>query len=329
MSDAITLPERAKILVMRQDRIGDVFVSTAVLHALRNRFPEAQIDVLLSRNNMAASFAIEPVVDSIHILRKNSLQMLRLLWTLRWSRYDVVIDLNHTASSTSNLLIRCAAARHSIVLETARPSTATTVVPQGDRSIRHIVDVLCDLLLPLGISIPLEARRPKVTVSNEIMTEVRAKVAFITSKQILGVQISGSSRDRMYPIEALEQAIPAIKERFPSVDIVVMSAPSERIQAEQLARTTGAAYVDAGPTYQHFAALIASCTWILSPDTAAIHVAAAHNVPSVVLFSRDHRGYVNWLPYDAPCWPIITEDSSLGSIATEMVVDNVASMMTG
>lgn len=328
MSDTIALPDRAKILVLRQDRIGDVFVSTPVLYALRERYPHAQIDFLLSRNNTAASFALEPVVNKIHVLRKNSLQMLQLLWRLRRTKYDLLIDLNHTASSTSNLLIRSAAAQQSIVLETSRPTPATIAVPQGDRRIRHIIDVLCDLLLPLGISISAAQRRPQIVVDPEIMNDMRAKLDEGRERKILGIQISGSSSDRMYPIQALERVIPAIQQQFPSVRIVVMCAPSERSLAEELARNTSVEFVNPGSSYQHFAALIASCTWLLSPDTAAIHVAAAFNVPSVVMFCRDHRGYANWLPYQAPCWPIITEDAFLSSISSESVVDQVVSMMT-
>jgi ADP-heptose:LPS heptosyltransferase len=328
MSEAIAVNDRAKILVMRQDRIGDVFVSTPVLHALRERFPHAQIDFLLSRNNAAALFAIEPLVNKIHVLHKNSMQMLLLLWRLRSSRYDVLVDLNHTASSTSNLLIRCTGARRSIVLKTSRPTPATDQVPQGDRSVRHIIDVLCDLVLPLGIDIASEDRRPRVPIRHDIMNEVRAKLQAGVSNQILGVQISGSSTDRIYPNGALEQVISTISRQFPAVKIVVLSAPSDRPRAEALAAHTGTEYVDPGQSYQHFAAAIACCAWLLSPDTAAIHVAAAHNVPSVVLFSRDHRGFLNWLPYNSPCWPIITEEASLSSIAPELVIGKVASMMT-
>lgn len=328
MSGELILAQTPRILLMRQDRIGDVFVSTPVVHALRNRYPESQIDFLVSRNNSAASFCIQSIIDNVYVLKKNSPQMVALLWKLRWSRYDVLIDLNHTASSTSNLIIRSIKAHHSIVLNNNAPSPASHIVPQGDRSQRHIIDVLCDLLLPLGMNIERSHRRPRLHIDQEIMRELQQKLRVESGARILGVQISGSSERRMYPIQALADVVRQIQQRFPSTRIVVLSAPSDRTQALQLATCTGTAYLDPGPSYEHFAAAIASCTWLLSPDTAAIHVAAAFKIPSVVLFSRDPRGYLNWLPYDSPCWPIITDDASLSSISSELIVTNVASMMT-
>ncbi len=330
MSSAlIDLPSRPKILLMRQDRIGDVFVSTPLFHALRQRFPDAQIDVLLSRNNKAAEFAIRSVVNNVHILRKNSLNMLRLLWRLRRERYDLLVDLNHSASTTSNMLISSAKAKHSIALETNKPTPATHIVPQGDRRTRHIVDVLCDLLLPIGIVIPRPERQPRIMIRQDVRQHARSALRIHEHERILGVQISGSSNDRMYPAESWRIVLTLIKNQLPDVSIVVLSAPSEYEQAARLAQQVGARFVNPGNTYEHFAAAIAECDWLASPDTAAVHVAAACNVPSVVLFTKDHRGYLNWMPYGSFCWPIITEQASLSAIPTTAVIDNVGAMVLG
>ena len=42
---------RSKILFVRQDRIGDVLVSTPLLTAVKRHYPGAIVDVLLSTNN--------------------------------------------------------------------------------------------------------------------------------------------------------------------------------------------------------------------------------------------------------------------------------------
>ncbi len=329
MSSAlIDLPPHPKILLMRQDRIGDVFVSTPVFYALRQRFPDAQIDVLLSRNNKAAEFAIRSVVNNVHILRKNSLEMLRLLWKLRRKRYDLHIDLNHSASTTSNMLISSVRAKQSIALETDKPTPATHIVPQGDRSLRHIVDVLCDLTIPLGFDIAQDQRRLVIPIGDQLLRDVRESMGHGSGEKVLGVQVSGSSQERMYPPELLRVVVAALEQQFPEVKIVVLSAPSDRPAADIVASGTRALCFDAGSGYERFAAAIASCDWLLSPDTAAIHVAAAYHVPSVVLFSRDHRGFLNWLPYGSYCLPIITDQAALSAIPTDDVIRNVATMMS-
>jgi ADP-heptose:LPS heptosyltransferase len=171
-------------------------------------------------------------------------------------------------------------------------------------------------------------RRPIVEPEEGIIDVVSSKVRRGPSKKVLGVQISGSSVDRMYPAEAMIEAMRMIAAHITDVAIVVLSAPSEEGTARYVAEQTGAVYVQPGPTYQHFAAAIASCDWLLSPDTAAIHVAAAHNIPCVVLFSRDHRGFLNWLPYKTYCDPVITDGSSLAAISPGIIADKVIAMIS-
>lgn len=317
----------SRILLMRQDRIGDVFVTTPVVRAIRALYPDAHIDYLVSKNNVAAAFSLTPFVDGIIIFSKSVFEIPFLRNKLRRAKYDLLIDFNHTASSTSRLLVKGARAAHSIGLEKADRDAFKTVVPQGDRSVRHIVDVLCDLTLPLGFEIPKSHRHLSVDVSPAVLQDVRPLVVH-AARPVFGIQISGSSPERMYPIEKLRQIVETVQYVRTDVDIVILSAPSQERSAIQLARATNTRYVSAGTSYEHFAAAIASCNWILSPDTAAIHVAAAYSIPSVVLYSRDPRGFLNWFPYDAESWPIISDGNELAAIPVEKVHSAVAEMLS-
>ncbi|MEX0603024.1 MAG: hypothetical protein WD295_06765, partial [Bacteroidota bacterium] len=44
----------SKVLFIRQDRIGDVLVSTPLFGSLRNRFPSMVMDAIVSENNRVA-----------------------------------------------------------------------------------------------------------------------------------------------------------------------------------------------------------------------------------------------------------------------------------
>src|ERR1044071_7530739 len=43
------------ILLMRQDRLGDVLMSTFVIEALRKKYPHSKLAVLLGKNNKGAA----------------------------------------------------------------------------------------------------------------------------------------------------------------------------------------------------------------------------------------------------------------------------------
>jgi len=60
-----------KYLFIRQDRIGDVLVSTPLIHAMKSRYPNAIVDFLLSSNNHFV-LANEPLVRKRWIYKKTA-----------------------------------------------------------------------------------------------------------------------------------------------------------------------------------------------------------------------------------------------------------------
>src|ERR1700733_7570889 len=49
----LTIPESPSILILRQDRLGDVMMSTFLIGALREKYPDSKIGILLGKNNVA------------------------------------------------------------------------------------------------------------------------------------------------------------------------------------------------------------------------------------------------------------------------------------
>src|SRR6185436_3856518 len=91
--DLLQLPAAPRILLIRMERIGDVLISVPVLRALRDRYPEGRIDLLLSRANLAVRDAVEPFVDQVWCYQKSVRSALGLFRAVRRARYDVVVDL--------------------------------------------------------------------------------------------------------------------------------------------------------------------------------------------------------------------------------------------
>lgn len=91
-----------RILLLRIDRVGDMIVSTPAIHAIRRRFPEAEVHVVASRAN-AQILKGNPDVDAVHV---HSAPALCSLFRVLRSRWDVVADLNTGPSLTSGLLAR-------------------------------------------------------------------------------------------------------------------------------------------------------------------------------------------------------------------------------
>ena len=77
--DLLQLPAAPRILLIRMERIGDVLVSVPVLRALRARYPQGRIDLLVSRANLAVRDAVLPFVDRVWCYDKTVRSALGLL----------------------------------------------------------------------------------------------------------------------------------------------------------------------------------------------------------------------------------------------------------
>src|SRR5215467_10756982 len=100
----ITLPADAHILVVKLATIGDLLLATPALRALRESYPQARIDLLVTPASAGLLDGWE-VIDHVIVLDKylfdypqqllnNPLNLLRLrpLWhDLRDGRYDAVL----------------------------------------------------------------------------------------------------------------------------------------------------------------------------------------------------------------------------------------------
>lgn len=322
----------ARILLLRQDRIGDVLVSTPIIAELRARYPAATIGMVLSTNNKAVAYTVEPFVDRTHLYRKSLIDLFRLRRELRSCRYDVVIDLMDNPSSTSALLIQGSAAQLAVGVDKENRRVYTHVVPLADRTSVHIVERIARVTWPLGFGLALSDLRPRIPGAVPRRDAAHSSWTLATTYR-LGVNISGSDVDRMYPEEQMIAALRSVANTYANeisngtLTIAIMSAPHHHAIAMRIADAIGATCLDPMPSFRDFAQAIGSCDMFMTPDTSAVHVAAAWNVPSVVLFAQDDRKLLPWYPYNTKNWSCIAHNAPLAAIATEDVAAAVTAMI--
>ena len=104
----VTLPPNAHILVVKLATIGDLLLATPALRALRETYPQAQIDLLVTPASAGLLDGWE-VIDRVIVLDKylfdypqqllrhpSNLRRLRPLWRdLRGGHYDAVLLMHH------------------------------------------------------------------------------------------------------------------------------------------------------------------------------------------------------------------------------------------
>lgn len=104
-----------KILVLSLLRIGDLFMQEPLLRALRNRYPQAQIDIVVNSVSEAGASLLTHLVDNVHIFKRDEYQrsmgeaQFNVLWgvdqidqfidQLSGNGYDVIYNFTHNRLS--------------------------------------------------------------------------------------------------------------------------------------------------------------------------------------------------------------------------------------
>lgn len=152
-----------KILFIRRDNIGDLICTTPAIHAVRQKYPDAKIGILVNSYN-ADAIMNNPDIDEIyvyekakHVPDKNRLSVwrnnLNVLLKIRKERYDVAIG----CGSYSPRLVRYTFLTGAIVRIGYLPKTIDKSksynihLSEPERPL-HEVERVFNLLSPLGIS---------------------------------------------------------------------------------------------------------------------------------------------------------------------------------
>jgi len=307
-----------RVLMLRQDRIGDVLVSLPVIHALKTKFPTAQIDALFGENN----FFVAPhdaVFSRRYTYRKKPAAIAAMVRRLRRNRYDFLIDFMDNVSASSTLLVSAISAWCAVGIEKENAYTYDVVVPRLPQSRVHIVDRLAELLRPFGIDPEQLDLRLTYSISDESERRAQTWMEQHAPFPRIGVNISASGAAKEWGAENFSTLVGALKQQHPAVSVVLFCAPGEESLAATIADAHAVAVYPPG-TFDEFAAGIKQCGALITVDTSAVHLAAAFQRPAVVLFVHDNPALTPWVPYHVPHRAVTTSMHSVKHISVDEVL---------
>lgn len=289
------------ILVTKLQYHGDVLLMTPVFTLLREKFPEARIDALVYKET-APMLAGNPDLSNIYVIDRGWKKLggfarLRaeagLAGTLRENRYDTVIHttpLPRIAWLTKFVIRpeRSIAYRKSGKGSRVFNFCFTTLVepPAWDH---HIVARHLPLLEPLGIRVsPEEAPGLRMAVPPEADEEAKRLLAEAgIGREFVLVHPSSRCSYKCWPADRMAALVDRLSEEGETVVLTGGPGPVERAQVDAIkALLKVARPADlAGRTssFKSLAALVRRSKLFIGVDSGPAHVAAAFQVPEVVL----------------------------------------------
>ncbi len=297
-----------RILVIRDDRLGDALLAMPFLVALRRAFPRAEITVLASAAN-AEVFERNEAVAEVRL----SSGGWRDLWTVARSiraggAPDLVFDLYSWTELRPVLLAWLTGASQRVGHDTHRRAFLHTIAVPLEAGIRYEPERSLDLLRGLGI--PVEGGEgghiPFFPLRDLDRAQARRAYTGIAVDPRAGyVVLHPGSGDRYRSFrrvsaEVLGQVARGLSERLGAV-VLITGSRAEAGLADEVVRQAAVdsvRSVAARLTVGSLAALLADARLVVVPDTGVLHLAIAVNAPTVAVLGP--VGEVNGPPRILP-----------------------------
>jgi lipopolysaccharide heptosyltransferase II len=322
-----------RILVTRLRYLGDVVLSTPLLGALRESFPEARIEYLTFAR-YAPVLAHHPWVDRVHALPDDAkvVATLRMAMALRRPRIDWWLDL--FGNPRSALLCALARPAHSVgpargirsrVFGHRRPGPA-----HSPSAIEHHLDKAVPLL---GRA---KARRVHLEVAPAELDSIRHTFPELSTQQPVLLHPGATWPSKAWPAAKWSALIDALR-RVDLGPIWILSVAGEEELSARVAQKAGAECRVIPPlSLRPLLALIASARAYVGNDGGVLHCAVGLSTPTVGIFGPTEREI--WFPHEdfggcrlvqeeVPCRPChLHECSHLSCLRALPVARVVASL---
>jgi heptosyltransferase II len=279
---SIPSEELKKILVVRNDRLGDVVLILPFLEALAQAFPPAQIDVLV-RKEFADIFSHHPIIHAV--LPDEGEPLGRLATKIRAANYDAIVVINPTwrnalAAWRSHVPIRVGQGNRIFgVLFNRR------VYFHRSRMEKHEAEYHLLYLEGLGIVPPPMLPRPRIMVDPEAREKVGALLAqagWDGMKPLLGLHPGSGGSSKTWGFD--NYATLAGRLLGAGYAVVVTGSTNED-DAVRLGRMSGTINMVGRTNLRELITLLARMKVFVSADTGPMHLCGALGIPTVSIFS--------------------------------------------
>ncbi|QFZ53389.1 glycosyltransferase family 9 protein [Oceanihabitans sp. IOP_32] len=303
-----------KILVIQQKMIGDVLTSSILFEALRQKYPEAQLDYLINSHTFPV-VEHHPFIDNFIFFTKEAESSKRELFkfakAIRKREYDVVIDVYSKLSS--NLISWFSGAEIKISYYKYYTSFLYHHNIKRQESTKENSNLALihrmQLLAPLGIE--ASSIKPKIYLTD---TEITTSKQFLEKHKIdldqplFMISVLGSGENKTYPYSYMAKVIDAIVEKTDG-QILFNYIPKQEAQARAIlnlcaAKTQNHIKFDVfGKSLRDFLAITQHCNAVIGNEGGAINMAKALNIKTFAIYSP-------WI--DKASWSLFNDKNNVG-----------------
>ncbi|PHV14236.1 hypothetical protein CSQ90_24465 [Janthinobacterium sp. BJB303] len=326
-----------KVLILRNDKIGDMIVTTPLLRELKKNYPHWQIDVAASSANRAV-LADNPHVNDIIIWDKQPLlrDLRSTIADLRRRRYDVIFNPYNRFSIPLLLRIKWLGARYLTGFAIPKYGSSTAKLGMFDHTVpcdrsRHILHSFFATFAQFGLR-DIDMRYELFGVDAHAARVDAACDALLRDYAgLFCLNFQGSNAQRTVSVADARRCCAALAARYPRHALLVIAAPGTEARAAEIVDGAGHTNVMLAPPTGHvleLAALIRRCELVLSPDTSVIHLASVYDKKIVGYYIRTDN-YRWFYPASRHYRVMVAPGLTLETVSADATLAAVDELMAG
>lgn len=284
-----------RILIARTDRIGDVLLSTPVIKAVREKYPQAFIAMIVSPY---AKDIVEgnPYLDEVILYDKDGKhkswpRSIKFARNLEKKRFDLAIILHPT--NRAHLLSFLAGITKRVGYNRKLSFLLTDRIPHTkERGEKHELEYNLDLLSYLKIGVAdKNLLMPIKKESEEWVDDLFKQEGIKTNDKLLAINPAASCPSKVWPSERFAEAADKLAQKY-GFKILLVAGSKDLAIAENVIKNMRSSVISlAGKTsVSQLASLLKRCDLFISNDSGPVHIASALGTPVISIFGRNQRG---------------------------------------
>ncbi|MGR5094931.1 glycosyltransferase family 9 protein [Vibrio maritimus] len=282
------------IVLLRTDaKLGDSFVSSFVFDDIKAHNPDIKVTVLTTPN-MKSLFLDHLGADRVVTLKKRPSYTEITKACVEIGACDVLVSLNFNPKMKDLFFLKQCKTKHVAGLY---DSLKTVDIKLGAKTRdRHFADRFAILLEELGIK-----AHPQRYVIPQTPESQQTATSFIETHKLSRFAVIngyGSGSARKLTGTSLHRLVQLIKNDDASLPVVLLSSPETYQQTEKYITELGinAVHYDVSKSIFDVASLIAKAEFVVSVDTAIVHMASGLNIPQLAFYNDDPANFAQWHP---------------------------------
>lgn len=304
-AERLTKSSVRRVLLIRDDRVGDMIITLPTISFLRRLLPDSMIDVLASPSNAPVAAACTSV-STVYINPSGFLAQLRLLRSLRSQSYDVVFACVTNRSTGVGLKCSYLTAGHGISATTHRGDSYDSLFHVQSRTAAQERTALRKMLMVVPDVIDCEVTEndslPCMEVPGANMENAQKflSVHGLKSGTFGVVNISVRTERNAWSDDGFVRALDTMS-TLSGLPALVIAMPQDVQRAQRIVqRSLHALLVPPTNDVLDVAAIVCMARCVVTPDTAIVHMCSAFAIPVVALYCSYSHGIEEWGPTHNP-----------------------------